>query len=172
MTEDMKVRVEVWPLAADSAGLWLLSGGDAWRSGNVPSDDEPHSEVLWLLSDGGARDDTVLIHSTSWRPDGPAMILTYLVVVQVSGLVLDRWPDAKPVGEPVQRTVGKPPTHAPTEAPEPRYIDVLFHGLRHLRYLLDKDATTAAALDENWRRHLAPLEPELARMYDQHHGAA
>jgi hypothetical protein len=171
MSEDMKVRVEVWPLAADAAGLWLLSD-DAWRSGNVPADDEPHSEISYLLGDHGVIDDTGLVHSTSWRVDGPAVILTYLAVVHTPDLVLDAWPDARPVTDDLMKAVGKPPTHAPTEAPAPRYIDVLLHGLRHLRFLMDADATTASAFDANWRRHLEPLEPELARMYDQHHGAA
>lgn len=54
----------------------------------------------------------------------------------------------------------------------PRYIDVLLHGLRHLRFLLDSDATNAAALAEPWPQHLAPLTPALATMYDQHHGMA
>ena len=29
MGEPMAARVEIWPLAADENGIWLLSGGDA-----------------------------------------------------------------------------------------------------------------------------------------------
>jgi hypothetical protein len=169
----MKVRVEVWPLAADSVGIWLLSGNDAWRSRNVPSDDEPHSEVGYLLAENGSSiSEAALVHSTSWRVDGPAVYLTYMVVMPTPGLVRDRWADALPVSSALPGAVGKPLTHAPTEAPTPRYIDVLLHGLRHLRFLLDADVTNATALNEDWRTHLAPMEPALAAMYDRHHGMA
>jgi hypothetical protein len=29
--EPMTVHVEVWPVAADEIGLWLVSGDDCWR---------------------------------------------------------------------------------------------------------------------------------------------
>ena len=35
MGELMTVTVEVWPVSADEAGIWLVSGGDAWRFGPV-----------------------------------------------------------------------------------------------------------------------------------------
>ena len=31
-SERMSVRAEVWGLSADEAGIWLVSGADAWRS--------------------------------------------------------------------------------------------------------------------------------------------
>ena len=31
MMEPMTTRVEVWPVAADELGIWLISGDDAWR---------------------------------------------------------------------------------------------------------------------------------------------
>ena len=54
----------------------------------------------------------------------------------------------------------------------PRYLDVLFHGLRHLHYLAQTDATNAAAMGELWRRHLEPFEAALAGMYSEPHRAA
>ena len=33
MLEKMGITVEVWPLAADEAGIWLISGGDALALG-------------------------------------------------------------------------------------------------------------------------------------------
>lgn len=172
MGEPMPVFVEVWPVAADETGIWLLSGQDAWRSGPVRADDEPHSEVRFALAENYATDDVVLLHSTSWRVDGPHLILTYMAVVHIPGLVHDFWPDALPVSLDLADAVGRPLPYTPTEPPIPRYIDVLLHGIRHLRFLLDTDATSAAALDEYWRRHLAELRPALARMYDQHHDNA
>ena len=41
------------------------------------------------------------------------------------------------------------------------------HGLRHLAFLRDHDAEVGAALDANWRRHLAPLEPALFTMFSE-----
>ncbi|TDC96024.1 hypothetical protein [Actinomadura sp. 7K507] len=167
--ENMPVRVEIWPVAADRVGMWLLSGEDAWRSGNVRSDSEPHTEVEFILGDHDAVDKAALLHSTSWRVDGPALLVTYMAVIGVTGLIRDRWPNALPVSLDLATAVGKPPTHSPLDPPAPRHIDVLIHGLRHLRFLLETDATNAAALDENWRRHLSGLAPALAGMYDQHH---
>ena len=169
MLEPMAVRVEVWPVAADDLGIWLISGDDAWRTGTVPADNEPHAELEALLHDRGALDSAAVLHSTSWRVDGPHVFLTYMAVIRTDDLVRATWPAALPIVAELPDAVGKPPTHAPTEPPAPRYIDVLMHGLRHLRFLLDNDATNAAALPDIWRRHLAPLEPALATMYDEHH---
>jgi len=173
MSEPMGVRVETWPVAADDIGLWLISGDDAWRSSlPVMADGEPHAEVELLLYDHDALDDVALLHSTSWRVDEACVLLTYMALIQSSELVRDRWPTARPISLALPEAVGKPPTNAANEPPSPRYIDVLMHGLRHLRFLLDHDATAAAVMDANWRRHLANLEPALAGMYDQLHQAS
>ncbi|WUI00943.1 hypothetical protein OHR68_03730 [Spirillospora sp. NBC_00431] len=169
MAENMPVRVEVWPVAADEIGIWLVSGEDAWRSGNVAADNEPHAEVEYVLAQQNALGKAVMLHSTSWRVDGPALLLTYMAVIETKGLVRDTWQEALPVSLDLATAVGKPLTHSPVEPPTPRYIDVLIHGLRHLRFLLDTDATNGDALDERWRTHLATLAPALASMYNERH---
>ena len=169
MGEPMSVRVEVWPVAADEIGLWLLSGEDAWRSGPVMADDEPHSEVEYTLSKHAAKDHTVLLHSTSWRVDGPHVVLTYMAVIDCPGLVRDDWPSALPISLDLADAVGKPLPYAPTEPPTPRYVDVLLHGLRHLRFLIETDTDNGAALGRHWDRHLAALSPALATMYEREH---
>lgn len=160
--EDMRVQVEVWPAAADDkTGIWLLSD-DAWRSPNIPADGDPHWEVERLL--GGAP--TRVIHSTSWRVDGPRVILTYIAVVDIGDdIVKGEWPDAQPISRLLFRAAGKPYPHEATAPPVPRDIDVMFHALRHLAYLLQHDDAVAAAVDDYWVAHLAPLEPALATMY-------
>jgi len=168
--EPMTVRAEVWPVAADEIGLWLVSGGDAWRSDAVPADGDVHFEVEMLLGEHGVTPaDIAAVHSTSWRPDGPAVVLTYMAVINPGGMVFDRWPDALPITADLADSVGKPPVHAATAPPVPRYVDVLLHGIRHLRFLVgpEGDRETAAALDANWRRHLAPLKPALAEMFSE-----
>lgn len=171
MSEPMNVAVEVWPLAADEAGLWLISGSDAWRYGPVASDGDVHFEVEMLLREHDIRSVNA-VHSTSWRPDGPAVVLTYMAVIDPAGVVRERWPDAQPVTAEFADAVGKPPTHAANEAPIPRYCDVLLHGLRHLNYLLEHDESAAAAMGDTWRERLAPFQPALAGLYSEPHRAA
>jgi hypothetical protein len=171
--EPMTVRLEIWPVAADQIGIWLVSGGDAWRPAlPVQADSEPHYDVETELFRHGALDSTRLLHSTSWRVDGPSVVLTYVAVIHVDGPTRNQWPDAMPVGLGVADAVGKPPTNAPTDPPAPRYIDVLLHAIRHLKFLLGTDATSASALVEPWPTHLAGLDPALAGLYTDPHGRA
>jgi hypothetical protein len=168
MLEKMGITVEVWPVAADEAGIWLLSGGDALRWGPVMADGDVHYEAETLLRGFGIDlADVAVIHSTSWRPDGPAVVLTYMAVVTIGGYALETWPDAAPITAALPAAVGKAPPHGAAEVPVPRWVDVPLHGLRHLAFLKDHDAEVAAALDANWRRHLAPLEPALFTMFSE-----
>jgi len=165
MAENMSVIPEVWPVAADRAGIWLISGDDAWRTMAVAADSEPHFELELEMMGRGVRDRVTMMHSTSWRVDGPHLIVTYMAVVEAGDLVRGIWPGARPITVALADAIGKPPAHAPTEAPAPRYIDVLVHGLRHLRFLMDTDASNAAAMGPLMRQHLEPLRPALAGLY-------
>lgn len=167
MTEHMGAVVEVWPVAADTEGIWLLSGDDSWRSGRIPADGQPQAEVEYVLWSCSAAERTEFAHSTSWRVDGPHIVLTYIAVVSVDELVRDAWPSASPISARLADVVG-PATSGPAlSEPVPRHIDVLFHGIRHLRFLLDTDATAQRALIDPWPRHLARLQPALAGMYTE-----
>lgn len=173
----MVVEVEVWPLALSTQpgeeGIWLLSGPGRWPSPPIAADSEPHvAAELELIQHQVDLRYLRELHSTSWRTEGTAMICTYLAVIDVEGYVLADWPDACPVTVEVADANGRPPTHGPLDPPTPRYWDVLLHGLRHLRFLLDHDATVAGALGERWARALGPLEPAIAKMYDQVHQSA
>jgi hypothetical protein len=166
MTEPMSVRIEVWPLAADDAGIWLISGGDAWRPAlPVLSDSEPHVDVERELAVHEVRSDAVLVHSTSWRVDATHVILTYVAVIDGDGSVRDRWPGALRVSAGLVYAADDPPAASPLDAPTPRSIDVLLHAIRHLRFLLDTDDAVRPALAGDWRRHLAHLQPALAGWY-------
>lgn len=170
MLEKMGIIVEVWPVAADDAGIWLLSGNDALRWGPVEADGDVHYEAETLLRGFGIDlADVAVLHSTSWRPDGPAVVLTYMAVITISGYALETWPDAAPVTAALPAAVGKAPPHGAADVPVPRVVDVLLHGLRHLKFLAgpDGDAETAAALDGNFLRHIAPLRPALAQMFSE-----
>jgi hypothetical protein len=162
----MPTYVEVWPVAADATSIWLVSGPEAWCSTlPVEADSGPHAEVELVLSMHGLDTDPALIHSTSWRRSGPVMILTYLVIVPVTGDVRAPFPDARPVGPVFTEAIGKPPSHGPADEPAPRDIDVLIHGLRHLAHLRSTNTRNAEAMDEHWGSHLDGLEPALAGLY-------
>jgi hypothetical protein len=171
----MKVWMEVWPLSADKTGLWLLDE-EAWRASvEVMSDADVHAEAQAVLSSHGVDVSGVrVLHSTSWRQDGAALVLTYMAVVPLppSGLVQEWWPQARPVGVELVTHVGRPRTHAAAAAPTPAYLDVLLHGLRHLRHLLDTDITESEAMGPLWHRHLEPLRPALAGLYSELHQEA
>ena len=180
MAENMTVTAEVWPVAADDAGISLISGRDAWRYGPVKADSDVHYEIELLLFQhgidpgdavflklGAGAPRTGTLHMTSGRPDGPTYVLTYMAVVDVSGYVLETWPGAAPITAALPEAVGKAPPHGAAEVPVPRWVDVPLHGLRHLAFLRDHDAEVGAALDADWRRHLAPLEPALFTMFSE-----
>ncbi len=170
----MHVTAEVWPLAADEQGIWLLSDQWPWPTPPIAADGDPHADLELELIRNQAFVDTALLHQTSSRVDGPAVVLTYMAVVRCAGSVRSRWPEARPVSQRAAQLVGQPPTHGAAEAPEVRHWDVLLHGLRHLAFQLgpEGDATLANALDGQWRRHLAVFSPTLYRMYDRVHESA
>jgi hypothetical protein len=173
MGEPMSVLVEVWPVAADDLEIWLLSGGDAWRSMPVPADNEPHAELELLIYQhmGAVRAD--LYHSTSWRADGPHVILTYVAVFHSDlEFVRGRWADALPITPEMYEKVGRPPSHEPTDPPTPRYVDVLLHAIRHLRFLKDTDASARAAMTPAMQERLSAWEPALSGMYGEHQQSA
>lgn len=178
MLENMAAEVEVWPVAADETGLWLLSGGNAWRPWTpIPADSDPHGEVELTLARFGALDATRTFHSTSWRPAPPRLVLTYIAVVEAGDAALLRWPDALPITRRLLEDVGKPYHQGPLEPPLPRFVDCLTHGIRHLRLLTDPDGdcydeAVASALGERWWPHLAGLRPALAGLYSEAHSAA
>lgn len=183
--EPMTVRVEVWTLAADEAGIWLINGvGGGWETGIIMADSDMHREVeTLLLGHGIPRESWLDLHSTSatepgaawpsepgpqwasWRPKAASITHTYLAAVRPEGCVRDTWPQACPVTVALAEAVDRPPSYKPTDAPVTRDVDVLFHLLRHLKNLMITDDDNAAALGELWQRHLEPFMPVLARMY-------
>ena len=169
MTETLAAWVEVWPFAADSSGIWLISGQDAWWPRvPVPSDSHPNWEVEALLRTHDVLDSTQLLRSTSWRMDraGARLVLTYAAVVSADEPIVAAWPDASALTADVLRAVGPPKPSAATDPPVVRNIDVVLHCLRHLKFLLDTaDSDARSALDGPWPKHLSRLSAVLAGLY-------
>lgn len=170
----MHVIAECWPFAADDRGIWLLSRDYPLQTLPLAPDANGFDDLELELIRNQMFADLAILHGTSTRPEGSAGVWTFVAVINCDGPVRARWPDALPMSAKVAEYVGKPPTHAAAQPPVVRHWDVVTHCLKHLAFLLTPwgDATTAAELDDNWRRHLAAWTPTLYQMYDRIHESA
>jgi len=124
-------------------------GPDPWYV-EVGADDDP-VEVVRRLSTN-LMGEPLLVHSTSWRRARGSVILSFVVVNrpgQASELA----------GAPIGRAqlARSEATRAPIAI---AYQQVLEHGLRHLAWLVEGDATVRSVLSEEWKRVLAGYVPE------------
>lgn len=96
--------------------------------------------------------DPRLVHSTSWRRDRGAVILSFLVVIDPA---LRGGMASRPI---VRSDLARSEA---TAAPSVIGSDqVLEHALRHLAWLAQDDPVVAAELSDGWRRALAGYIPE------------
>jgi hypothetical protein len=182
----MKTYAEVWPLAADETGLYLLTPDGPLPSLQVDDTEEPLDYARMVLMQRGlwylVNEPKGLLHATSWRIEHDRetganfQVDSFMAGVRPEGMVLDAWPEALPVTTLFAEEVGPAPTHGATEAPTVPWSHVLLHGLRHYKYQLNPkegDATIAARLVElGWPVHLAPFKAVMAAMYRRLHNAA
>jgi len=120
---------------------WLLELGEA---------DHPVEVVTRFVNDVvGA---PLLVHSTSWRRERGAVILSFVVVI-----------DAALVGSmdslPIERSelARGEATAAPRDIATTQVVE---HGLRHMAWLAQDDPVVAAGLPDGWRVQLARYTPE------------
>lgn len=162
----MVVVAEVWPIAADEAGIWLLTGADgALQSGPVTAALGVHRTVEQLLAEFGVREDITMLHGTSSRDEVTREVQTHIAVIQCDGLVLDQWPGARPVTVAGAEHVGRPLPHSPAGPPTPRAWDVLLHAIRHVAHQRLTNDDDAAQLQGHWATHLPAWDSTLAVMY-------
>jgi hypothetical protein len=93
-----------------------------------------------------------LVHSTSWRRDRGAVILSFLVTI-----------DASLVGDMDSGTIGHVDLARSEATAAPRDIaheQVLEHGLRHLAWLAEEDPVVRSELDAGWHAALGGYVPE------------
>lgn len=93
-----------------------------------------------------------LVHSTSWRRDRGAVLLSFVVVIdpdQIGAM------ETAPIGR--AELARSEATAAPREI---RHEAVVEHGLRHLAWLASDDPVVARELPAAWRMALAAYAPE------------
>jgi hypothetical protein len=96
--------------------------------------------------------DPLLVHSTSWRRDRDAVILSFVVVI-----------DRALVGSMECRSIERAALARSEATIAPRAIatdQVVEHGLRHMAWLATDDPVVAVTLDDQWRALLADYVPE------------
>jgi hypothetical protein len=94
----------------------------------------------------------MLVHSTSWRRDRDAVILSFVVVI-----------DRSLVGTMESMPIERSGLARSEATAAPRAIatgQVIEHGLRHMAWLVEDDPVVAATLDDDWRALLADYVPE------------
>ena len=94
----------------------------------------------------------LLVHSTSWRRDRDAVVLSFVVVIEPSL-----------VGSMASFPIGRAELARSEATAAPRdvaYQQVMEHGIRHLAWLVADDPVVAGELSGEWRRVLADYVPE------------
>jgi hypothetical protein len=123
------------------AAPWLIELG---------STDHPVEVVDRIVRD--VVGDPLLVHSTSWRRDREATILSFIVVI-----------DETLVGTMATEPIGRAELarSSATAAPDSiAHQQVLEHGLRHMAWLAQDDPVVRATLSPAWREALATYRPE------------
>jgi hypothetical protein len=137
-----------------------------WLDGGQPALTGPCGPAPWLIELGSGdhpvevverivRDvvgPPTLVHSTSWRRDRGAVVLSFVVVI-----------DGELVGEMESAPIVRASLARSTATAAPRHIEtsaVVEHGLRHLAWLAQDDAVVAEELPAAWRPVLDGYVPE------------
>jgi hypothetical protein len=145
------VQAEVFVLSLQSGQPVLTGpcGPDPWYL-----EVAGHEDPMTVVSAAVRRvvGEPVVVHSTSWRRDREAVILSFVTVV--NGEIANALPSV-----PVERAelARGGATTAPTRVAVGQVIE---HGLRHLAWLANDDPTVAERLTADWRALLAHYTPQ------------
>lgn len=123
------------------AAPWLIELGET---------DHPVDAVTRVVRD--VLGEPLLVHSTSWRRDRAAVILSFVVVI-----------DAALVGAMESVPIGRSDLARGGATAAPRDIDftqVVEHGLRHMAWLAKDDPVVRDELPADWLTVLAAFVPE------------
>ncbi len=152
---DSPIQAEVFVVWLDGDRIQLTGpdGPHAWYLQLAPTE-HPVEVVDRIVRD--VVGPPLLVHSTSWRRDRDAVILSFVVVIE-PGLV----------GSMESVAVGRTELARSEATVAPRDIAVeavVEHGLRHLAWLAEDDPVAAATLPPGWRPVLAAYVPEPFRV--------
>ena len=148
---DSPIQAEVFVVWLDRDQLRLTGpdGPQAWLLQLGPTE-HPVEVVDRIVRD--VVGPPMLVHSTSWRRDRDAVILSFVVVIA---------PDL--VGSMASVRIDRADLARSEATAAPRDIAVtavIEHGLRHLAWLAEDDPVVAQTLPVAWRPILATYVPE------------
>lgn len=144
------VRAEVFVIAHDHDGIVLTGpcGAAPWE---IESHGVDHPLDLVRSMADRVLGQILLLHSTSWRWDKEAVILSFVVVIHPE--TIGAMP-AVPVGRVALAR------SSATEAPaDIGWLQVLEHGLRHLAWLAKEDDVVRQTLTDGWKSSLESYVP-------------
>jgi len=156
--------IEILPVFLRDGAVWYLHPNGRPSLRVAATTDQPGEAVVSALADYQVS--ASIVHSTSWRHDQGALVITYLAVAE---------PREGRTGElaavPVRRT--ELARGSATGTPPSIEIEhVVEHALRHLAWLSRDDPVVRDSLDRAWKSALDPYEPEPFRSLGGVRGAA
>jgi len=145
------VRAEVFVVWLHDGRLELTGpcGSEPWML-EIGASEHPVEVVSRIV--GAAIGKPILVHSTSWRRDHDAVILSFVVVIDAT-LVRSM------ASTPIIR-VDLARSQAATAPATIAFAQVVEHGLRHLAWLIQDDPVVAAELPPGWASALVDYVPE------------
>lgn len=144
------VQAEVFVLYLDDGKITLTGpcGADPWLI-ELRANDDPVETVTRMVR-GNIGEPTV-VHSTSWRRDRSAVILSFVVVIDPE---LAAPFESVPIGR--SELARSEATAAPTSIASAQVIE---HGLRHLAWLVRDDEVVREELSDGWPAALEGYAP-------------
>jgi hypothetical protein len=148
---DSPVQAEVFVIWLDGDRIQLTGpdGPQAWHL-QLGQTEHPVEVVERIVRD--VVGPPLLVHSTSWRRDRDAVILSFVVVIP---------PEL--VGSMASVPIGRAELARSEATAAPRAIAVeavVEHGIRHLAWLAEDDPVVGETLPPAWRPILASYVPE------------
>ena len=148
---DSPVTVEVFTVARSGERVLLTGpcGAAPWQIQAGPGE-RPLETARRIVE--GSLDGLLLLHSTSWRYENDAVVLSFVAVITASA-----------IGDMEVREVGHADLARGEARAAPEQIDfeqVIEHGLRHLAWLVGDDDVVKTALDAGWHDLLGGWVPE------------
>jgi hypothetical protein len=145
------VQAEVFVVVLQGGRLELTGpcGAAPWLI-ELGAEDHPVEAVARVVRD--AVGEPMLVHSTSWRREHAAVVLSFIVII-----------DASLVGDMESIALDRSDLARGGAAAAPREIaftQVVEHGLRHMAWLAKDDPIVARELPEPWLRVLGGYVPE------------